>query len=122
MGCPQQSSKLLSRIIQIGHMTVTLIIADLLFQALSATPRILGPPRGGESKGSPAQTLKESISRHSLAAIAGFNQELAQLSQGAPTNETNRTPGQPQSTRYFVIWHGRIFKEEQTHHLGVSLR
>src|SRR6476646_5106130 len=59
-------------------------------------------------------------SRHSLAAIAGFNQKLAQLSQGASTNETNRTSGQPQSTRYFVIWHGRIFKEEQTHHFGVS--
>ena len=46
MGGPQQSSELLSRVIQIGHMTVTLIIVDLLFQALSATLRILSPLLG----------------------------------------------------------------------------
>jgi hypothetical protein len=45
MGGPQKSYELLSRVIQIGHMTVTLIIVDLLFQALRATLRIRYPLR-----------------------------------------------------------------------------
>jgi hypothetical protein len=48
MGGPQKSYELLSRVIQIGHMTVTLIIVYLLFQALRATLRIRDPLHRGK--------------------------------------------------------------------------